>query len=149
MFLARQCTTGRIKGTLLFTSTISLCMMCSASNNNVLPALVPLSLRKMPDEPTHAAVCRICRTRKCPDLIRTSAAQAVCIRVGMMSCQVEQACLFCREVARLHEVVQGRMTAGTFVQQACAESIADSGPHKVLVSVVLAAQVCPAHFVSL
>ena len=74
-------------------------------------------------------------------MIRVSAGQAVLIHVGMMSCQVEQACLCCREVARLHEVVQGRMTAGTFVQQACAESVAVSGAHKSLVSVLRAAQV--------
>ena len=93
-------------------------------------------------------MCRICRTRRCPDMIRVSAGQAVLIHVGMMSCQVEQACLCCREVARLHEVVQGRMTAGTFVQQACSESVAVSGAHKSLVSVLRAAQVCSVSIVS-
>jgi hypothetical protein len=94
----------------------------------------------MPDEPTEASVCRLCRTRRCPDLLTVSRAQGVLIHIGMMSCQVEQACLCCRELARLHKVVQGRVTAGTFVAKACSQSLGE-GPNSILVSAVKEAQV--------
>ena len=72
-------------------------------------------------------------------MMQVSAAESVQLYIGMQSCQVEQACLRCREVARLHQVVLSRSTAGTFVAEACLHSIKD-GPHSLLVSSVAEAQ---------
>jgi hypothetical protein len=72
-------------------------------------------------------------------MVQVSAAESVKLYIGMQSCQVEQACLRCREVARLHQVVLSRSTAGTFVAEACLHSIKD-GPHSLLVSSVAEAQ---------
>ena len=72
-------------------------------------------------------------------MMQVSAAESVQLCIGMQSCQVEQACLRCREVAQLHQVVLSRSTAGTFVAEACDHSIKD-GPHSLLVSSVAEAQ---------